>query len=88
MITAIQSLGARPEYRRQGIARQLMQAGLKITDATGQDIYLEATDMAKGMYEQLGFEVLKVVELMPGYKQTAMLRKAVRVEAGEPADKA
>ena len=61
-----------------------MQAGLELVDQAGQDVYLEAINKSKHMFEQLGFEALKEVELMDGYFQKAMYRKAKPADEGQP----
>lgn len=68
--------GVRPEVRDQGIGRQLVQFGFDLADAGGNGVYLETTAPAKGMFGAMGFEAIKDVEIMYGYSQTAMLRKA------------
>ena len=69
-------LGVRPSHRRQGIAQKLLQAGLDLTDAVGQDVYVEASPMGRGIYERLGFEQLETIKVVGRYEETAMLRKA------------
>ena len=43
-----------------------------------QDIYVEVTFMTESVYEKHGFTVQKTVELLHGYEQVAMLRRASR----------
>ena len=46
-----------PEFRRQGIARQLMEQALRFADGRGvARIALDATAMGQPLYRQLGFE--------------------------------
>ncbi|KAK4542561.1 hypothetical protein LTR36_006609 [Oleoguttula mirabilis] len=72
------TFGILPEYRGRGIGRQLLEAGLAITDERREDVYLEATPAAKGFYERGGFQVVGEAEVMEGYAITLMLRKAQR----------
>ena len=60
-----------------------MQAGLDLIDQAGQDTYLEATKKMQHMFGELGFEALKEAELMDGYFQTAMYRKARKAEVAK-----
>ncbi len=46
-----------PEYRRRGVARQLMQALMEWSRAHGlQTLMLNASAMGRGLYDELGFE--------------------------------
>lgn len=56
-----------PEYRGQGIARRLMQHALRYLDECGvRCVKLDATDMGKPLYEQLGFVDEAVIERWAG----------------------
>jgi GNAT superfamily N-acetyltransferase len=65
------------EFRRQGIATQLMRALLKQPDyeAGRLPIYVEASPLGKMFYQNCGFELLRDVELFDG---KAMLSAMVR----------
>ncbi|KAK3720123.1 hypothetical protein LTR37_003946 [Vermiconidia calcicola] len=75
-VAFIQAIGVLASHRRQGIARKLVQAGLEEVDAAGRAAYVESTDLAVGLYEQLGFMAVTEVVLTEGYKQTILLREA------------
>lgn len=48
-----------PEYRRRGLARQLMQALMQWSRTHGlQTLMLNASAMGRGLYEELGFEAI------------------------------
>jgi ribosomal protein S18 acetylase RimI-like enzyme len=52
----IMSLAVVPRYRRQGIARRLMQATLRWLAGRGvQHVALHATEVGRPLYEELGF---------------------------------
>ena len=56
----------RPEYRRQGIARRMLD--ILISDAKSRGIRfitLEATQMGKPLYEKAGFVPLKNEMILP-----------------------
>ena len=56
-----------PEYRGRGIARQLMQHALRHLDERGGRCgKLDATDMGKPLYEQLGFVDEALIERWAG----------------------
>ncbi len=56
-----------PEYRGQGIARKLMQHALKYLEERGvRCAKLDATDMGRPLYEQLGFVHELVIERWAG----------------------
>jgi GNAT superfamily N-acetyltransferase len=53
----------RPEYRRQGLARQLMEDAIATAQRRGiRTLKLDATDEGRPLYESLGFTVEKPVE--------------------------
>ena len=53
----------RPEYRRQGLARRLMEDIIAIAERRGiHTLKLDATDEGRPLYENLGFVVEKTVE--------------------------
>jgi hypothetical protein len=53
----------RPEYRRQGLARQLMEDGMAMAKRIGiRTLKLDATDQGRPLYESLGFVVEEAVE--------------------------
>lgn len=53
----------RPEYRRQGLARRLMEDVIAIAEHRGiHTLKLDATDEGRPLYESLGFVVEKTVE--------------------------
>jgi GNAT superfamily N-acetyltransferase len=53
----------RPEYRRQGLARRLMEDVIAIAERRGiHTLKLDATGEGRPLYESLGFVVEKVVE--------------------------
>lgn len=53
----------RPEYRRQGLARQLMEDAMTTAERSGiRTLKLDATDEGRPLYESLGFVVEEVVE--------------------------
>ena len=56
-----------PEYRGQGIARKLMQHAMKYLEERGvRCAKLDATDMGRPLYEQLGFVHELVIERWAG----------------------
>ncbi|KAK5709594.1 hypothetical protein LTR17_019623 [Elasticomyces elasticus] len=65
-----------PERRGEGVGRQLLEAGVKLIDGEGRDVFLHSTRVARKLFESSGFEILEKVEVMDGYCMTAMLRKA------------
>jgi len=53
----------RPEYRRQGLARRLMEDAMAMAERRGiRTLKLDATDQGRPLYESLGFVVGEVVE--------------------------
>jgi GNAT superfamily N-acetyltransferase len=53
----------RPEYRRRGFARRLMESALKRADKLKiESIKLDATPQGQPLYEKLGFKTEQIVE--------------------------
>ncbi len=53
----------KPDYRRMGLARRLMQAALELSAEHGIDsVKLDATADGQPLYEQLGFRTEQIVE--------------------------
>ena len=68
-----------PEYRGRGIARELMQHALRyLEERAVHCVKLDATDMGRPLYEQLGFVEELVIERWAG---TAEARKSVGKDA-------
>jgi GNAT superfamily N-acetyltransferase len=54
-----------PEYRRQGLARRILQAMITYCRENGWPrINLHASDMGRGLYEELGFQPTNELRLM------------------------
>ncbi|ROW07983.1 hypothetical protein VMCG_03596 [Cytospora schulzeri] len=51
-----------PEYRRRGAASLLVQWGIDKADEDGVEIYLEASEAGRPMYEKFGLHTLKVMD--------------------------
>jgi ribosomal protein S18 acetylase RimI-like enzyme len=64
------------DYQGQGIAKRLLFKGLELADEAGEDVYLESTPAAKGLYQRVGFEVLEEFTVKDEFPMTVMLRKA------------
>jgi GNAT superfamily N-acetyltransferase len=58
----LNSLATHPGHQRRGAGRLLLDWGLKKADEEGLVTYLDATRVAKPIYEKGGFEVRKAVE--------------------------
>ena len=60
----VSSVYTKPEYRRRGIARALMQSLVETARATGvQRLILWASDMGRPLYEDMGFIPSRGLEL-------------------------
>ena len=69
----------RPEYRRQGLARRLMEDAIAMAECGGiRTLKLDATDEGRPLYESLGFVVEEPVERWGrnGDKLSAAKKKA------------
>jgi ribosomal protein S18 acetylase RimI-like enzyme len=72
----VASMAVHVDYQGQGIAKQLLLKGLELADEAGEDVYLESTPAAKGVYLSVGFEVLEEFTVRDTFPMTVMLRKA------------
>lgn len=59
----IGGMGVVPERRRQGIGRALMEAVLDVAPPTVDLEVLESNEGAKRLYDDLGFEVTRLLEI-------------------------
>lgn len=65
-----------PDHWGRGIGKKLLKRALQEVDKAGQDMYLEATPAATGLYKNCGFEVLEEMHLLGGeLTMTAMIRR-------------
>lgn len=65
-----------PNHQGRGIGRKLLDAICELADRAGQDIYLEASEPGKRLYEKAGFVVLGEKTFLEGVAPVpAMLRR-------------
>ncbi|KAL4899008.1 hypothetical protein BDW74DRAFT_171843 [Aspergillus multicolor] len=57
----LETLCTHPDYQGAGVGSALVQWGVDVADRLGMGVYLEATEVGRPLYEQFGFEVVKVV---------------------------
>jgi GNAT superfamily N-acetyltransferase len=61
----VHSVYTAPEYRRQGLARRILQAMITYCRENGWPrINLHASDMGRGLYEELGFQPTNELRLV------------------------
>jgi GNAT superfamily N-acetyltransferase len=58
----LNTLATHREHQRRGAGKMLLNWGLRKADEEGLTTYLDATGVARGMYERAGFVVKKSVE--------------------------
>jgi len=68
-------MAVHPDYQGQGIAKRLLLKGLELADEAEEDVYLESTPGAKGLYQRVGFEVMEDFTVKDTFPMTVMLRK-------------
>ena len=76
LTAVVSSMAVHPDYQGQGIAKRLLLRGLELADEAGEDVYLESTPGAKGLYLRVGFEVLEEFTVKDRFPMTVMLRRA------------
>jgi ribosomal protein S18 acetylase RimI-like enzyme len=76
LVVVVASMAVHVDYQGQGIAKRLLLKGLELADEAGEDVYLESTPAAKGLYQRVGFEVLEEFTVRDTFPMTVMLRKA------------
>lgn len=57
------TLSVHPSYQRRGIGKKLMQWGVQQAENERVPICLEATASGRGLYEQFGIQVVRVVKV-------------------------
>lgn len=55
------TLSTLPEYRRQGAAAMVVKWGVETADEMGIECYLTSTTMARHLYEEFGFALMKEI---------------------------
>ena len=58
-----------PSYRRRGVARQLIDWGIREADRLGLEAFIEATDMGRPVYEAMGFTYMGINAWEPPHKE-------------------
>lgn len=58
----LNTLTTHPEHQRRGAGKLLLDWGLAKADEEGLDVYLDSSSLARRIYEQRGFVVIKAVE--------------------------
>ncbi len=87
-------LATEPQHQHHGAGTMLLEEILAEADDTGVEVYLEATDTAKPLYEKHGFEEVTELRFDPGRygvkglgteRQTVMVRGVLESEGdGRP----
>ncbi len=54
----IERLAVLPEYRKQGIGKQLMESALSVSRLDKSQVIVHAQEYIASLYQQLGFEVV------------------------------
>ncbi|EMC94265.1 hypothetical protein BAUCODRAFT_74925, partial [Baudoinia panamericana UAMH 10762] len=71
------TLGVHPDYQGRGVAKMLLQHGLRMADEEHKDVYLASSPAAFPLYQKLDFRELGRLPLLGGrYVLTGMLRYA------------
>lgn len=58
----LNSLATHPDHHRRGAGKLLLDWGIQKADGEGLITYLDATQLARPIYEKRGFEVKKIIE--------------------------
>lgn len=58
----LNSFATHPEHQRRGAGKMLLEWGLRKADAEARRTYLDATEMARPLYEKNGFRVVRATE--------------------------
>lgn len=74
----IGGVGVVPEWRRRGIGRALMEAVLEVAPPTVDLEVLESNEGAKRLYDDLGFDVTRVLEIWSLPEQPRVKARRVR----------
>nr|OQO21614.1 hypothetical protein B0A51_12790 [Rachicladosporium sp. CCFEE 5018] len=73
---SLEKLGVDPTFRRQGVARLLLEMSFALVDADGLSMYLEALPGSAPMYVKYGFEEQGSFTMLDGrYVVTLMVRR-------------
>lgn len=75
-------LATEPKHQHNGAGTMLLEEILAEVDDAGVEVYLEATDTAKPLYEKHGFEAITELRFVPadyGVKSLGVERQTVMV---------
>ena len=81
-ISDVGMLATEPKYQHNGAGTMLLEEILREADNAGLEVYLEATDTAKPLYEKHGFEEITELRFEPseyGVKGLGIERQTVMV---------
>ncbi|KAE8149702.1 acyl-CoA N-acyltransferase [Aspergillus avenaceus] len=79
IIIDVDMLATHPTARGRGVATMLVRWGLRRAESNGIDVYLSSTQMARSVYEKLGFEARGLLLIVEGYAQIPMVWSPGRI---------
>ncbi|KAL4931810.1 GNAT family N-acetyltransferase [Aspergillus undulatus] len=75
-------LAVHPDYGRQGLGGRLLKWGLDRADQEGRITFISASPTGRGLYEKHGARAVNNYEVVPGYRETSMIRPVAGLMRG------
>ncbi|KAL4950654.1 acyl-CoA N-acyltransferase [Aspergillus filifer] len=75
-------LAVDPAYGRQGLGGKLLKWGLDRSDREGKITFISSSPTGRGLYEKHGARAVNNYEVVPGYRETSMIRPVAGLRRG------
>ncbi|KAL4944945.1 hypothetical protein BDV06DRAFT_62764 [Aspergillus oleicola] len=75
-------LAVDPAYGRQGLGGKLLKWGLDRSDREGKITFISSSPTGRGLYEKHGARAVNSYEVVPGYRETSMIRPVAGLSRG------
>ncbi|KAL4903142.1 hypothetical protein BDW74DRAFT_180013 [Aspergillus multicolor] len=75
-------LAVDPAFGRRGLGEKLLKWGLDRADERGLVTFISASPAGRGLYEKHGCRAVHNYEVIPGYKETSMVRPVAGLRRG------
>ncbi|KAL6232789.1 hypothetical protein BDW75DRAFT_216798 [Aspergillus navahoensis] len=78
----LQMLAVDPAFSRRGLGARLLEWGLNRADEKQLTTFISASPAGRGLYEKHGCRAVHNYEVVPGYRETSMVRPVAGLSRG------
>ncbi|KAL4917374.1 hypothetical protein BDW62DRAFT_183964 [Aspergillus aurantiobrunneus] len=75
-------LAVDPQFGRRGLGGKLLKWGLDRADQERVVTFISSSPMGRGLYEKHGCRAVNSYEVVPGYRETSMVRRVAGLSRG------